>query len=64
MIPSKFTPIYKLFLIYKSIDNIEAATHYAAMIINKPVKVNSLAIKYYKSECENYIEETRSRTNK
>ena len=55
MCPSRFTPLYQLFKLYKQFGENIHAYETAEMIINKPVKINSMTIRMMKREMEKEI---------
>lgn len=55
MCPSRFTPLYQLFKLYKQLGENIRAYETAEMIINKPVKINSMTIRMMKREMEKEI---------
>lgn len=55
MCPSRFTPLYQLFKLYKQFGENIRAYETAEMIINKPVKINSMTIRMMKREIEKEI---------
>ncbi|MCE5227866.1 MAG: O-antigen ligase family protein [Porphyromonadaceae bacterium] len=55
MIPCRFLPIYQLFKIYREKDQKEMAVKYATEIINKNVKVPSVAVSFIQREASEFL---------
>lgn len=56
MCPSRFTPLYKLFHLYKQIGEKKQAFEVAEMLINKPMKIKSQTILMMKREMKKYVQ--------
>ena len=50
MCPVRFTPLYKLFLLYIECGENDKALELGAKILIKPIKVHSSSIDYIKSD--------------
>lgn len=57
MIPCRFLPIYQIFQIYKDTNNKTFATKYAKEIINKKIKIPSIAVNAMTEEAQEYVKE-------
>lgn len=57
MIPCRFLPSYQIFQIYKNANHKTLATKYANEIINKKVKIPSIAVNSMKEEAQEYLQE-------
>ncbi len=55
MCPSRFLPLYKLFYLYKSNNEIEKVLDVADLIINKPMKIKTSSILMMKKNVKNAI---------
>lgn len=58
MCPSRFTPLYQLFKLYKQFGENRQAYEIAEVIIGKPIKINSMTIRMMKREMEKEILQT------
>ncbi len=63
MVPCRFLPLYQIFDIYRKTGQTNMAVKYSTEIINKKVKIPSLAIDSIKSEAEEYLMENKSGFN-
>lgn len=59
MCPSRFTPLYQLFKLYKQFGENRQAYEIAEVIIGKPIKINSITIRMMKREMEKEILQTK-----
>ncbi|GAB1858666.1 O-antigen ligase family protein [Flavobacteriaceae bacterium MHTCC 0001] len=55
MVPNRFTPMYKLFLLYKDNGKIDEAKKVATDIIDKKIKIPSQEINDMKLECSRFL---------
>lgn len=60
MCPSKFTPLYKLFSLYKEYGEEQQACDIAKAIIRKPMKIATLNIRMIKKEMEREVRRRES----
>ncbi|MEW4924364.1 O-antigen ligase family protein [Algibacter sp. 2305UL17-15] len=57
MLPKKFVPNYKLFLLYKLHGKTKNAVYMANKILKKQIKIPSSEIEYIRLECSNFLSE-------
>ena len=55
MIPNRFRPLYKQFILYEELGQTDQAMEIAQSIVNKPVKVDSYEIRDIIKACNNFI---------
>lgn len=60
MVPNRFTPMHKLFLLYKENNKINKAKKVAADILNKKIKIPLQEIDDIKLECSRFLSQIKS----
>lgn len=55
MVPNRFRPLFKLFMLYEETGQTQQSLRIAHKIVNKPVKVVSNEVTEIVKECSNYI---------
>lgn len=63
MIPHRFIPLHRMFQIYRNQDDVENATKLAKRIVNKTIKVPSLAVSAIQDECKQFLYDPYAKDN-
>ena len=56
MCPSRFTPLYKIYSLYRRIGDGKEATAMAQLILEKPIKIQSNTIDFIKAQVRRDLE--------